>query len=168
MDNFSQKEFLLNEFNNEMKTTRKFLEKVPFDKFDWMPHEKSSKLGSLAIHVATLPGIAISILTQDSMEFGGKYEPPAVASTEDILALFEKTSGEVRSALEATTDEHLNTPWSFMVMGNKLFEGNRVTAFQQIMMNHVIHHRAQLGVYLRLNDIEIPGSYGPSADEKMN
>jgi hypothetical protein len=129
MDNFPPKEFLLNEFNNEMKTTRKFLEKVPFDKFDWTPHPKSSKLGNLAIHVATLPGITMSMLTQDSMDFGGKYEPPVVTSTEDIVALFDKTSGEVRSALEATTDERLNTVWNFLVMGKKLFEGNRVTAF---------------------------------------
>jgi uncharacterized damage-inducible protein DinB len=171
MDNFSIKEFALGEFNHEMTTTRKILERVPFDKSDWVPHAKSSPLGRLAVHVAALSGMGVDVITKDEFFFGGKYDPPVVKSTQDLLAMFEEKSGATRAALEATTDEALVKNWKFVFKNDQteqvLFEGPRFTAFQTFMMNHHIHHRAQLGVYLRLNDVEIPGSYGPSADEKM-
>jgi uncharacterized damage-inducible protein DinB len=124
-------------------------------------------LGRLAVHVATLPGFGAQILSQDAINFDGKYNPPVMASTDDIVKQFETTSQATRAALESLSDEDLVKTIAFSVMGNKVYEGSRVAAFQTLMMNHLIHHRAQLGVFLRLNDVEIPGSYGPSADEPM-
>lgn len=162
---------LLAEFNNEMNTTRKILECVPFEKFDWTPHAKSSSLGRLAMHVATLPGLGMDILSKDMLMIDGSYTPPVVNSTDDIVAFFEKRSGVTRSALEAASDDDFMKPWSMAFKGPQteriIFQGTRAAAFQSIMLNHLVHHRAQLGVYLRLNDVKIPGSYGPSADEKI-
>jgi uncharacterized damage-inducible protein DinB len=167
MEKFSIKEFAIVEFDGEMVTARKILERVPFDKFGWKPHDKSTQLGRLAIHVATLPGLGMDILTKDELVFDGSYNPPVVNSTEDMLKVFDEKSAATRVALEAATDESLASTWSFIIRGNKVYEGSRFRAFQIFMMNHLVHHRAQLGVYLRLNDVEIPGSYGPSADEPM-
>ncbi len=160
---------LLAEFNNEMKTTRTIIERVPFDRFDWVPHAKSMSLGRLVVHVATISGLGADIIAKDSLTFDGKNHPPVVKSTDDIVTLFEARSGATRAAFDAVTDDILVKPWKMMFkndeMERTIFDGSRAAAFQGIMMNHLIHHRAQLGVYLRLNDIMIPGSYGPSADE---
>ncbi len=161
---FSQ--LLLQEFNQEMKTTKKVLERVPFDKFDWVPHPKSTRLGILAVHVATLPGMGAQILTTDKLSFTAEHKQPQVQSTAEIVALFEKSSGATRKALEDATDAQLLQPWKLIFGEKELLQAPRVLAFQTVMMNHHVHHRAQLGVFLRLNNIPIPGSYGPSADER--
>lgn len=169
-ENFLQ-HMLLAEFDHEMKTTRTMLARVPFDTFNWAPHEKSASLGRLAMHVATLPGLGADVITKDALVFDGTYTPPSVKSTEDILAVFDQRSGATRDALAAAADADLMKSWSMAFKSPQgertIFQGSRAAALQGIMMNHLVHHRAQLGVYLRLNDVEIPGSYGPSADEKM-
>jgi uncharacterized damage-inducible protein DinB len=111
--------------------------------------------------------MGVDILTKDELLFDGTYNPPVANSTEDILKIFDEKSDASRAALEAATDESLAKTWKFIMRGHAAYEGNRFRAFQTFMMNHLVHHRAQLGVYLRLNDVEIPGSYGPSADEPM-
>jgi uncharacterized damage-inducible protein DinB len=164
----SSKELLLNEFNREMTTTRRMLERVPFDKFDWAPHQKSTPLGRLAIHVATLPGMGANVIEKESLSFGGARQPPVITSGGDLMALFEQNAANTRKALEGTTDERLAMPWQLSFKDKVIFDGPRIAALRAMMLSHLIHHRAQLGVYLRLNDIPIPGSYGPSADEPMS
>ncbi len=168
MGALSSKELLLNEFNREMTTTRKMLERVPFDKFDWAPHQKSTPLGRLAIHVATLPGMGANVIEKESLSFGGARQPPVVKSGGDLMALFEQNAANTRKALEGTTDERLAMLWQLSFKDKVIFDGPRIAALRAMMLSHLIHHRAQLGVYLRLNDIPIPGSYGPSADEPMS
>lgn len=166
METISIKAFLLGEFDHEMATTKKILERVPFDKFDWVPHAKSTPLGRLANHVATMPRFLHSIIETESYEI--KRTPPLdVKSAADIVAAFEGFVTSGRAALEATTDEHLAGHWEMKFGEHKLFDGQRAFAVQSLFLDHLIHHRAQLGVYLRLNGIAIPGSYGPSADEPM-
>jgi uncharacterized damage-inducible protein DinB len=165
MATVSSKELLLKEFAREMATTRTMLERVPFEKFDWVPHAKSTPLGRLAIHVATLPGMGANVIEKESLSFGGPRQPLEIKSSGDLVALFEKSAQTTRAAIEGTSDEHLGMPWRLEFKDKVIFEGPRIAALRALMMSHLIHHRAQLGVYLRLNDIPIPGSYGPSADE---
>ena len=164
----SSKDLLLNEFIHEMTTTRRMLERVPFDKFEWAPHQKSTPLGRLAIHVATLPGMGANVIEKESLSFGGAIQQPVVKSGGDLVALFEQSAANTRKALEGTTDERLAMPWQLIFKDRVIFDGPRIAALRAMMLSHLIHHRAQLGVYLRLNDIAIPGSYGPSADEPMS
>jgi len=166
MNNISIKEFLLGEFDREVITTRKMLERVPFDKFDWTPHAKSTPLGRLANHVATLPRIVPNIINVDKFEMT-RSAPLEVKSTADIVAAFDGLATAARAALAGTTDEHLAGDWEMVFGDRQMFKGQRAAAFEAMFMDHLIHHRAQLGVYLRLNDVAIPGSYRPSADEPM-
>lgn len=163
----TQKDVLLAEFNHEMVTTRKILERVPFEKFDWVPHPKSTPLGRLAVHIATLAGMGARVIENESLSFDGPGPQPEIKSTADIIALFDKNSSASRNAIENTTDEKLSEMWRLQFRDKVIFEGPRALAMRTLMMNHIIHHRAQLGVFLRLNDIAIPGSYGPSADEAV-
>jgi uncharacterized damage-inducible protein DinB len=166
MTTISTKELFLGEFDREMATTRKILERVPFEKFDWVPHEKSSPLGRLANHVATLPRFVPYVINED--KFVMTITPPLdVKSTADIIAAFDDLAAKARASLAGTTDERLAEEWEFLFGDKTLFKGPRAVAYQSFFMDHLIHHRAQLGVYLRLNDVPIPGSYGPSADEPM-
>lgn len=165
MANISFKKVLQDEFEHEMATTRKLLERVPMDKADWVPHPKSSPLGKLAIHVAQLSGMGVGILTQTDFSFSGIGQRPEINTAAELVAYFDENVKATHEALEATTDEELAKPWKLSFKDHKIFEGSRAVAFQTIFLNHFIHHRAQLGVYLRLNDVAIPGSYGPSADE---
>ena len=166
MTNVSVKELFLGEFDREMATTRKILERVPFEKFDWMPHAKSMPLGRLANHVATLPRFVPNVIDTTKFEIV-RTGPLDVKSTADIVAAFDGLARTAREALVATTDEHLAGEWEMSFGDRQLFKGTRAAAFQSLFMDHLIHHRAQLGVYLWLNDVAIPGSYGPSADEPM-
>jgi uncharacterized damage-inducible protein DinB len=166
MPNNSLQQMLLAEFDREMATTRKILARVPFDKFNWAPHKKSALLGKLAVHVATLPGLGADIIEKEELTFNGSYTPPVFNSTEELVAFFDKNAHATHLALEKTTDEKLLKSWRLAFGDMEIFNGPRAMAFHIVMLNHHIHHRAQLGVYLRLNDIPLPGSYGPSADEK--
>jgi uncharacterized damage-inducible protein DinB len=160
---------LLAEYDQEMATTRKFLERVPEDKTTWKPHEKSMPMGRLAAHIAELPGWAASTLTQDSFDInppgGPAYKPVLMTSRQQLLELFDKSSAAARAALTVVSDEDLTKPWSLLNSGKPIFTLPRAAVVRSMAFSHVIHHRAQLGVYLRLNNIALPPSYGPSADE---
>jgi uncharacterized damage-inducible protein DinB len=157
---------LLPEFDNEMKLTRKALERVPDDKFDWKPHAKSMSLGRLAGHLAELPGFATAIITTDVLNLDkGEYKPTVVTNRAEILALFDKSVAGAREAIAGATDDHLRQSWKLIYKEKPLFDAPRIAGLRGMAMNHVIHHRGQLTVYLRLNDVAVPAIYGPSADE---
>jgi uncharacterized damage-inducible protein DinB len=160
---------LLGEFDQEMVSTRKTLERVPLDKADWKPHEKSTAMGGLATHLSNIPTWAVYTIDQDSLDLmpNGKPLAPAVQakSQEELLATFDSNVAKARAAIAGASDEELFKPWSLQSNGNTLMTLPKVAVLRSFVMNHLIHHRAQLGVYLRLNDIPVPSVYGPSADE---
>ncbi len=160
---------LLPEFDQEMANTRKTLERVPDDKFGWKPHDKSGTMGWLAGHVANLSSWPIYILGGDSLDIHPPGQPaptpPKIESKKDLLATFEKSQRETRQAIAAASDQDLMKPWSLLSGGKTIFTMPKVAVLRSFVMNHLIHHRAQLTVYLRLNDVPVPALYGPSADE---
>jgi uncharacterized damage-inducible protein DinB len=158
-------EALLGEFDQEMAATRRMLERVPDGKSDWKPHEKSMTLGRLANHVAEIPDWVAVTLRQDSLDLPETYQPEILASRAEILAAFDKHVAEARQALQAADPASLDQTWTLLFGGKLVFSAPRHAVLRGMIMNHLIHHRAQLGVYLRLNDIPVPGLYGPSADE---
>ena len=159
-------EVLLQDFDMEMGMTRRTLERIPEDKPDYKPHEKSMAMGKLARHVATLPHFGTSILTTPSMDLTTAKWPEMTFSTRaKLLADFDELAAEARAALVASSDADLATPWKFSFGEHVISNVPRSLAFRHMFVNHLIHHRAQLGVYLRLNDVPVPGLYGPSADE---
>ena len=160
---------LLPEFDQEMATTRKTLERVPEDKVNWKPHEKSMPMGRLAAHIAELPGWGSTSLTQDNFDFmppgGSTFQPAQMTSRQQLLELFDQNAATARAAIAAASDEEFTKPWSLLKGGQKLFTMPKGAVLRMFAISHVIHHRAQLGVYLRLNNIAVPSTYGPSADE---
>ena len=160
---------LLPEFEQEMANTRKTLERVPDDQFDWKPHEKSTNIGGLATHLANLPIWAAHGLNKDSIDIAPPGQPPLRAqpltTRDEVLETFDKNLADARAAIAAATDERLMQPWTLQHGGKTVFTLPRVAMLRGFVINHTIHHRAQLGVYLRLNDIPVPTIYGPSADE---
>jgi uncharacterized damage-inducible protein DinB len=160
---------LLGEFDHEMANTRKTLERVPEDKFSWKPHAKSGTMIWLAGHVAHIPGWAKETIERDSLDIAPRGQPPPQAelpgSRKELLELFDRSVAAGRAALSGASDEHLMKPWSLLASGKTILTMPRVAVLRGFVMNHLIHHRAQLGVYLRLNDIPVPSIYGPSADE---
>ena len=165
----SLSEALLPEFDQEMANTRKTLERVPDDKFSWKPHEKSGTMGWLAGHLAYIPAWTSNTINEDSMDLAPQgtpvKPPPPPASTKELLEIFDKNVAEARTALTGATDAHLFKFWSPVNNGNTILTMPRIECLRTWVMNHNIHHRAQLGVYLRLNNIPVPAIYGPSADE---
>jgi uncharacterized damage-inducible protein DinB len=161
---------LLPEFDQEMANTRKVLERVPADKFSWKPHSKSFAFGALAAHIANMVEWANLTLQQDSFDYAPPgappYKTPEYASTEELVAAYDKGVASARSALAAADDATMLAPWTLMAGGKPMMTMPRVAVIRSFVMNHTIHHRAQLTVYLRLNDIAVPGLYGPSADEQ--
>jgi hypothetical protein len=161
-------ELLLPEFDAEMKTTRITLERVPFDKTGFAPHKKSMPLEKLAPHVAELAGFGLVVLTTPGLDFGtGPSRPRPPFELNGLLKAFDEGAGKVRAALENMKDEAWNEKWKLSFQGKPIFEGRRFLAYRQMFLNHLVHHRAQLGVYLRLNDKPLPATYGPSADDTM-
>jgi uncharacterized damage-inducible protein DinB len=162
-------ELLLSEFDQEMKKTRKLLERVPSGKADWKPHEKSMTLARLAGHIAELPSWAGRILNSESLDLtpamSGGYKPYMSDSAEELQITFDKWTAEAREALAKAGEKDLEATWSLQLHGRTLFSMSRFEVIRNMFINHLIHHRAQLGVYLRLNDIPLPEMYGPSADE---
>ena len=156
---------LLPEFDREMTTTRKLLERVPEGKFDWKPHAKSMSLGGLATHVATIPYWGEVTLTQPEIDLGGAGRAEIVKSRAELLAKFDSNVSATRAALIGKTDSELMAPWSLKSSGHTVFTMPKAAVWRSFVMNHVIHHRAQLSVYLRMHDVPIPAMYGPSADE---
>ncbi len=163
-------ETVLPEFDQEMANTRKVLERVPAAKFSWKPHAKSSEFGALAAHIANMPDWAGLTMQSDSFDYAPPgappYQTPKYTSTEDLLAAFDKSVAQGRAAIAAADDSKFLAPWTLMAGGQTIMTMPRVAVIRTFVMNHTIHHRAQLGVYLRLNDIPVPGLYGPSADEQ--
>lgn len=161
---------ILPEFDQEMAKTRTTLERVPEEKFSWKPHEKSFSFMQIANHIARLPEWGIATLSTESMDLDpekGEFVPPAPQeSTEGILAAFDEGVTEFRAALEKITDEELMQPWTLLQAGQTLFSMPRIAVIRGMILNHIIHHRGQLTVYLRLNELPIPALYGPSADEQ--
>jgi uncharacterized damage-inducible protein DinB len=156
---------LLPEFDQEMANTRKLLELVPEDKLDYKPHERSMTLGRLSGHTAEMAGWGTTVLTTESLELSGGQKPFSPKSRQELLATFDKGVADARAAIAAATDEDLAKIWTLSFAGKTVFSLPRSAVLRSMMMSHIIHHRAQLGVYLRLNEVEIPGMYGPSADE---
>jgi uncharacterized damage-inducible protein DinB len=161
-------ELLLLEFDVEMKKTRTTLERVPADKKDFAPHPKSMPLGKLAPHVAQLAGFGLTILTTPEYDFSmGSIKPLPFESPEQLAQALDEGAAQVRTALQATSDEAWKENWKLSFQGKTIFEGPRFLAYREMFLNHLVHHRAQLGVYLRLNEKAVPATYGPSADDKM-
>ena len=160
---------LLPEFDQEMASTRKTLERIPMEKPDWKPHEKSMAMGPLAIHVATIPDWAAVTIAQDSLDFmpegGQPYQPPKLSTQKELLEAFDQGVVKARAAIAGASDEHLAKPWTLLAGGKVIFTMPRAAVLRSMVLNHLIHHRAQLGVYLRLNGVAVPAIYGPSADE---
>jgi uncharacterized damage-inducible protein DinB len=165
-DSMTISEALLSEFEMEIANTRRTLERVPADKADYYPHEKSMPLGKLAAHITELAGFGLTVLTTPELDFSsGTYEPMSFESAEQLIKVLNELAAKVRTALANTTDDAWQQNWKLSFEGKPIFEGNRFIAYRAMFMNHLVHHRAQLGVYLRLNDVPVPSTYGPSADE---
>ena len=165
----SIRDALLPEFDQEMDGARRTLERVPGDRFDWKPHPKSGSMIWLASHLANIPYWAILTIQEDELDLmpGGNPlpQPAAPTSVDQLLADFDHRVREARAAIVGADDTALFSPWSLLRNGITVFSMPKVAVLRTFVMNHLIHHRAQLGVYLRLNDIPVPSIYGPSADE---
>ena len=165
----SLSEMILPEFEHEMASTRRTLERVPDEKFDWKPHEKSTSLGGLATHLANIPSWTTNTFEKDELDIAPPGEPPfrleQAKSTADLLAAFDKNVAEARVTLRAAGDELWFGNWSLLNGGKTIMTMPRAAVMRGFVMSHLIHHRAQLGVYLRLLDVPVPAIYGPSADE---
>ena len=162
-------QMMLPEFDKEMDNTRRVLERVPDDQWNWKPHEKSGTVGWLASHIANMAGWMAATINTDQVDVappdGPAYEPPKIENGKDLLAEFEKNVGEARAALVGASDERLLKDWSLLGGGKPIFTMPRAACIRGMVMNHIIHHRAQLLVYFRLLGVPVPGLYGPSADE---
>lgn len=156
---------ILPEFDEEMRNTRRLLECVPDDKFDYQPHEKSMTLGRLASHVAEMPSWVVTTLDMELFELAPGFKPYRAQSRAELVQDFDKTVSEARARINAATDDDWKVIWTFKWAGQTIMSQPRSEIMRGMVMNHMIHHRAQLGVYLRLNNVAIPGMYGPSADE---
>lgn len=156
---------LLPEFDHEMTVTRKVLERVPDDRFDWKPHARSFSMGALASHVATLPTWGVETLTRSEIDVTGSEPPTALPSKSELLATFDRNVAAARAALVGKTDAELSALWSLRRGGKTIFSMPKTAVLRSFVLSHLIHHRAQLTVYLRLLDIPVPSIYGPSADE---
>jgi uncharacterized damage-inducible protein DinB len=162
------KDAILPEFDHEMGTTRRLLERTPEAELAWKPHEKSFTLGQLAGHIANIPNWCDAILRQTVFDVTtlGDTRAKAPESIAALLVQFDKTVATVRAALAATSDAEMLTPWTFKKGDHVVFTMPRVAAIRSFIMNHGIHHRGQLSVYLRLKNVPLPAIYGPTADEQ--
>ena len=160
---------LLPEFDQEMASTRKVLERVPDEKWSWKPHDKSGTAGWLAGHVGTIPEWLTMTLNTESLDYapvdGPTYTPPKLENRSQVLAAFDKCSSEARAALSKASDTDMMQAWTLLAGGKEIFTMPRAACIRGMILNHLIHHRAQLTVYLRLLNVPVPGLYGPSADE---
>jgi hypothetical protein len=161
-------ELLLPEFDDEMKKTRVMLERFPAGEEAFAPHPKSMPMGRLASLVAQLGGFGVSILTTPELDFSkGSYKPVQANSAAQLVALLDEGAKNARAALVGVPDEAWNENWKLVMQGKSLFDGSRFLAYRQMFLNHLVHHRAQLGVYLRLTNQPVPAIYGPSADDTL-
>lgn len=165
----SMSQSLLPEFDHEMANTRKVLERVPEDRPDYRPHQKSMTIARLAGHLTDIPWWAVTALTRDDHDVqppdGPTRERYVMTTREALLTRFDTEVAAARAALAAATDVAMMQPWTLKNGGHAIFSMPRASVLRSFVLNHTVHHRAQLGVYLRLNDIAVPSTYGPSADE---
>jgi uncharacterized damage-inducible protein DinB len=160
---------LVAELRHESTNTRKMLERLPQDRFSWRPHEKSMSLVQLAAHIAEIPGMFVAqALEEQELDFAkSKYTAPVIDTTEALLALFEDNLRRALAALQASSEEALNQVWT-MRRGETVFAAMpRKVVIRNLGLSHLIHHRGQLSVYLRLAGVSVPGMYGPSADDRF-
>ena len=158
---------LLPEFDHEMAGTRKMLERVPEDKLSWKPDPKSMSMGRLAGHVTEMISWGAVTLQTDSLNLDGSHTALTATSREQLLAEFDKNVSTARAAISGASDADLMKPWSLSLGGKPLLTMPKIGVIRSMVMNHIIHHRAQLTVYYRLTGVPVPGLYGPSADEAM-
>lgn len=157
-------DFFKQQFEEEGATTRKFLERVPDDQFDYKPHEKSMVMKYLVTHLADLPGWIHFTMTTDELDFAKGYDQPDINNNKELLAFFDKRYKEGLSVLVPENEKLLDKPWTLR-NGERIYSTDPKADVIKMSLSQQIHHRAQLGVYLRLLNVPIPGSYGPSADE---
>ena len=158
---------LMSELQYEAATTRKVLERIPTETFDWKPHEKSMSMRQLAGHVADMFGWYAPTLEQEELDFAGGYEEPKPANTEELVALFDKNVAAATESLQKADPEIFMKDWTLRNGEQIYFTMPKAGVIRSFVMNHIVHHRGQLSVYLRMNDIPVPALYGPSADEQM-
>lgn len=162
-------ESLLPEFDREMGVTRRVLERLPQAQFSWKPHDKSMTLGRLAEHLAELPGWAKVSIVDKGIDMASQrpadYKSPDTCAA--VLAMFDKNVAEARAALAGRSDAELMAPWTLKAQGKEIFTMPKAMVLRGFVMNHIIHHRGQMSVYLRLHNVAVPSMYGPSADEAM-
>lgn len=154
---------LIAEIRHESATTRLMLERVPEGSLNWRPHQKSRTLGEIAAHVANLPGVFIAPLDRD--EFDRNKYTYFIENTADILETFDRNIANALSVLEVLSDEKMISTWKYKYGDKVIFEMPRLAVIRAMALNHLIHHRGQLSVYLRMLDVSVPGAYGPSADD---
>ena len=161
---------LLPEFDSEMAITRPLLERVPEDRADWKPHPRSTALGALAAHISNLVSFGTRVLADTEMDMnppgGVPFRAPGFTTRDALLADFDCGAERTRAALAAATDEELRVTWTLKSGGETFFAMPRGVVLRTMMLNHIVHHRGQLSVYLRLNEVPLPSIYGPSADSK--
>jgi uncharacterized damage-inducible protein DinB len=159
---------MIAELQHEAATTKRLLERVPQDKLAWQPHAKSMTLGRLAAHIANLPGMLVGALTKDALDADElKAESPSAESVANILEAFDQKIESALELLKTQTDESfMLTPWRYTSGEHVIFEMPRLAVIRFVVLNHIIHHRGQLSVYLRLLDVPLPSVYGPTADEQ--
>lgn len=156
------------DLENELTTTRRMLERFPSGHNDWCPHEKSMTLGRLAAHVAELPYFGTTIINTEEMDFATSgYTPTIYDNAEQLLAVFDEKVSDLRPALATLDSATLASPWTLRNGDKIFFTRPKGALIREMMINHLVHHRAQLGVYYRLLGVALPGSYGPSADDPM-
>ena len=160
---------LLPEFDHEMANTRKTLERVPDDKLDWSPHEKSFDFRGMLTHMANMPKWSVMTINESSFDMEPEGEEPIkeepVESVASALEMFDANVAVAREAIANASDETLMATWSLLKAGEEVLTFPRIAVLRSFILNHMIHHRGQLTVYLRLNDVPLPALYGPSADE---
>ncbi|HWC20418.1 MAG TPA: DinB family protein [Terriglobales bacterium] len=162
----SIKDLLLQELDEEIKKTRATLERVPASKKEFAPHSKSTPLGRLAPHVAQLAEFGSTVLTKPGLDFGaGSFVPVQFESGSQLAQVFDEGARKLRDTLQTVPDQAWTESWQLSFQGKTIFQGSRFLAYRAMFLNHLIHHRAQLGVYLRLTGNQVPATYGPSADE---
>ena len=159
-------EMLLPEFDHEMRTTRTVLERTPARDAVWRPHPKSTALGDLALHLATIPSWLVPVLEQTELDLAPKpgMAPPAFESVEKLLAMFDENVRMARAALARAMDADFGVPWTLKAGGATIFAMPRGPVVRSFVLSHMVHHRAQFMVYLRLRDVPLPRVYGPTAD----
>jgi uncharacterized damage-inducible protein DinB len=163
-------ELLLPEYDSEMAITRRVLERVPDDRGEWKPHPKAFPMAHLAQLVSMLPTWVTSTLELTELDIAPKDKPRgstySIEKTATLLAAFEKNAAAGRASLVKATDEDFQVPWTLKAAGNPILTQPRYMILRQMVLNHLVHHRAQLGIYLRLTDQKVPQMYGPTADER--